>query len=1122
MPLQSEDQVHEEIMQKLEEIGWINGNEEYKIPEHSLIKEYYLPEILETKIKEINEDIFANLTPSEEQYVLDTIHNELKNATEERILNYLKYGVKVVVNNETLNFWLIDYKNNKNAFFFLHEAKYKGSPENSKPDFTLFINGIPVVVIEAKAESIPASHNIALDQIRRYEIFSPELFRFVQFAVAYGDDKLYTPTMPNWERRPKDVPAFNWVLRENGVRKSRIFDLLKPERVVEFTKYFIFYIQPKEGERRKLIARQNQYRATVRAINRIKEYSQNPEMNRGLIWHWQGSGKTYTMFFIANYFLDLFYPTHPVVFFVVDREDLENQHERVLKAVQDEKFRTLFQKVESISNLGDIIANAKRSEMTENIIPRGIYLTTIQKFQRGRVRSTEGLTEKEDREMTKALYTLLLKLGEEYLSHLAEKDPEEYARILEELEKLDDKGREAYMLKLGGVHRKNILFLIDEAHRSHYGLLGAMRKICFPASITFGFTGTPIFKNERNTFLEFSYPDRGEYYLDVYFIEDSIQDGFTLPITYYVIKEGEVKAEGVKIKLSEDEIADFIKEYMERKGRIEELLDASVSKREVSRNITKAKVILLNEKRIDKLAEYIANRIEEDTEGFKFKAMVVAVNRVGCVRYKRALDKHLYKKFGEKYGEEVKNWTEIVMTYNYNDTEPEIVEYREELTKRRKNSDLKRINEEIQNDFLEKENPKILIVTDMLLTGFDAPILKVMYLDKPLYEHRLLQAIARVNRPYKDKEFGLIVDSFGLMDNLAKTMAIYNLLAEEEIRKDFEMNLMRAVEQKFLEFKVKFGQIKEELKNLKVGDEDVSIDLDQVKESFKTNVGKEEIQAKIATIAMLYTEDKQFSARIIRLVNEMRGLLKLYKALGAYPEKLSYMEDVEALAYIYYKLNRILLGKRVKLGKEFWNELLSYIHKKTLVDEFKEVGKAELKPEKIEKLIEDLTDENEIRKRVVNVVADFFFNLRSILNEKRHDPVYRQIMERLERLRLEWVTRAINTKIFLSKLKVLDEELSEYNRKIYGKPEDERILETLRHYIQQKSGKEIELKNTHKAVKEILNSGIRMFTPQHEKRIKTELLKDLFRGGVDDSDAKTLADELVEYLEEELNRLWKG
>ena len=186
------------------------------------------------------------------------------------------------------------------------------------------------------------------------------------------------------------------------------------------------------------------------------------------------------------------------------------------------------------------------------------------------------------------------------------------------------------------------------------------------------------------------------------------------------------------------------------------------------------------------------------------------------------------------------------------------------------------------------------------------------------------------------------------------------------------------------------------------------------------------------------------------------------------------------------------------------------------------MGKAELKPEKIEKLIEDLTDENEIRKRVVNVVADFFFNLKSILNEKRHDPVYRQIMDRLERLRLEWITRVINTRVFLSRLKAIEEELTEYNRKIYGKVDEGRIAETLEHYIGKKVEKEVELNNAQKAVKEVLNGSIRIFTPQHEKKIKTELLKDLFLGGVDEEHAKTLIDELIEYVEEELNRLWRG
>ena len=333
MPLQNEFSLHKEIKGKLEETGWLNGNKLLKFKEHSLVEDFYFPKFLERKIKEINEELFLSLTPSEEKEVLKTVHNELKNATEERILNYLKYGIPVVVRKETLLVQLIDYSNRKNTFFYLYEAKFKGSPQNVKPDFTLFINGIPIALIEVKSESIPASHITAVNQIRRYEIFSPELFRFVQFGIAYGDEKYYTPTLPNWKREAKDLRIYRW---NNG-----IFDFLKVNRVLEFLKYFIFFLKPKEGETTKLIARQNQYRATVKAINRIKEYLNGSKKNRGLIWHWQGSGKTYTMFFIANYFLDLYYSTNPLVFFVVDREDLENQHERVLKAVQDEKFRAL-------------------------------------------------------------------------------------------------------------------------------------------------------------------------------------------------------------------------------------------------------------------------------------------------------------------------------------------------------------------------------------------------------------------------------------------------------------------------------------------------------------------------------------------------------------------------------------------------------------------------------------------------------------------------------------------------------------------------------------------------------------------------------------------------------------
>jgi len=623
---------------------------------------------------------------------------------------------------------------------------------------------------------------------------------------------------------------------------------------------------------------------------------------------------------------------------------------------------------------------------------------------------------------------------------------------------------------------------------------------------------------KETLFLEFSYPEREEYYLDVYFIGDSIRDGFTLPLAYEVVKEGDVKAEGVQIKLSEKEIADFIKEYMEKHGEIDKLLEEKITKKDIQDNITKAKVILLNPDRIDKLAKYIVDRIEEDTGNFKFKAMIVAVNRLGCVRYKRALDKYLVEKFGEK----ARKWAEIVMTYNYKETEGEILEYMEKLRKRRGNKDYNEINREIQDEFKNKNDPKILIVTDMLLTGFDAPRLRVMYLDKPLYEHRLLQAIARVNRPYEDKEYGLIVDSVGLMEHLTKTMTIYNLLADEDIRQDLELNLMSSIEQKFSEFELKFDRLKEELKILKVGEEEVGIDLDAAKNTLKTDEGKEDLDSKIKMLAMLCTEDINLSAKLVKLLNEMRGILRLYKALGAYPKKIVYVDDVQTLAYIYYKLRAIITPKTKKLGKDFWNELRSYIYKKTIVEEFREIGKTKLEPEKIEKLASEFAEkfrEEDLRKKMVNQLADYFFYIRNFVREKMHDPVYRQIAEKIERLRVEWIMRVVNTKTFLVRLRALEGEMEEYRKKIEGKSLEERLRESINYYVRQKTDKNVDFTNAEKYLKKLVSRSIKIL-PSHEKELKARILEDLFLGGVEDDKATKLTDELVEYIKEELERLW--
>jgi type I restriction enzyme R subunit len=1109
MPLQSESIVHEKIKNALIESGWKDGNRELKIPEHELIENYYLPDVLEKKLFEINEDEFSKLKDSEKQEVISSVFNEL-NSSEERILDYLKYGIKVQIDKEIKIFNLIDYeKPQRNYFFFLHEAKFKGSPDNSKPDFTLFVNGIPIVIIEAKSGSIPFSHRTALEDIRSYEMRSPDLFRFVQFAVAYGDEEKYTPTLPNWEKKTVQNIYFNW--------KDEIFDLLKPETLIEFIRYFVFFWSPEEGVKKKLIARHNQYSATKKAMERIEEHLKGGK-NRGLIWHWQGSGKTFTMFFIANYFLDKYYPANPNVFIVVDRQDLERQHDEVLKSVREEKFRILYKKIESISNLKKVISTLKESEFSKNIIPRGVYLTTIQKFQRGQTNSEE-ISEEEDQKAAKGIYSLLLDLAKKYLKYLEENKPGEYRRIEEELPSLNEEEREKYLLKLGGVKNKTVLFLIDEAHRNQYSLLGAMRKASFPNSATFGFTGTPIFKNERNTFFEFSYPDKSEYYLDVYFIKDSIKDGFTLPIVYEVIKEGDIKSEGLQIKLTEKEIADFIKEYLEKQGRIEDLLEAKVddtiSEREIHSNITKAKVILLNPKRIEKLAEYIVSRIEKDTENFKFKAMVVAVNRLGCVRFKRALDEYLVKKFGE----EARNWCEIVMTYNYKETDGEIREYMEELKEKRGNKDYNEINREIQDEFKTKDYPRILIVTDMLLTGFDAPRLRDMYLDKPLYEHRLLQAIARVNRPYPDKEFGLIVDSIGLMEHLTKTMTIYNMLADEneEIRQDFEMNLMESIEEKFSEFEMKLRNLKKELKNLRIRDENMGIDLDKVRSTLKTGEDIEELKGNINMLVMSYFENEDFSAELVRIVNEMRGILKLYKALGSYPKKVVYLEDVQAIAYVYYRIRTRINPRRKGLGREFWEELRSFIYEKTIIEEFEELESTVFDSAKIEEITSEITgetEEDDLRKKHINQITDYYFYIRDFVSGKTHDPVYREIAKKLERLRLDWVMRTINTKVFLSRLQDIEKSIKEYQNRTEGGSLEKRIRESMKYYVKQKIGVEIDFSNTGEYLKGLVSKKIKIL-PSQEKELRTRILKDLLTAKLG-NEISNLKDELVDFVKEEM------
>jgi len=291
--------------------------------------------------------------------------------------------------------------------------------------------------------------------------------------------------------------------------------------------------------------------------------------------------------------------------------------------------------------------------------------------------------------------------------------------------------------------RKNIYVLVDEAHRTTSGDLGNYLMAAIPNATLIGFTGTPIDKTAygRGTFKTFGVDDP-KGYLDKYSISDSIKDGTTLPL-YYSLAPNDLLVpkeilEKEFLKLAEAQGVSDIEE-------LNKILERAVQTRH----------FLKGKRRIDKIAKFVAEHYKTYVENLGYKAFLVGVDREACALYKKALDKYLPPEYSQ-----------VVYSGTHNDSE-ELKEYH--ITK----DDEKAIRKNFaKTDVL----PKILIVTEKLLTGYDAPILYAMYLDKPMRDHTLLQAIARVNRPYEDeggkkKPFGLVIDFIGIFDKLEKALA---------------------------------------------------------------------------------------------------------------------------------------------------------------------------------------------------------------------------------------------------------------------------------------------------------------------------------------------------------------
>jgi type I restriction enzyme R subunit len=902
MPKQIEKQLVENYAaEKLQDLGW-------KFVEASQLKRESAREPLlihnfKEAILKINKDL--NIGDEEIKKVIDEVRL-LASGQEgiKKFLHFFKYGIGVKFEKERIvkivN--LFDFENIKNnEFVFSKQIRHK-EKDLIIPDIILYINGIPLVDIECKSPTnLRVSWEEGCRQIKEYEKLAPELYKYIQIGIALAEKARYFPIVP-WQ---EDVSVYLW--REGELPEDEaIFGLLKPDALLDILRNFLF-IREEHGEITKVIARYMQYRAANKIYQRVIDNLESRDVkNKGLVWHWQGSGKTLTMIFAGH---KLFFDKRlekPTIFFIIDRRDLENQMNNELSSL---RLNFSFEKIGNVRKLKEIISHDNFRGK------RGVFLTLIHKFS------------PEEKFVPEELLSNI-QLSQQGISLISE--------------------------------RKNVVCFLDEVHRSQYGLLAAQMKKVLQNAFFFGFTGTPIAEDERNTYAEFGYPLKEEGYLDKYFIDDSQKDGFTLPLVYQPRLE--------KSYVKEDELRLFLERVQS-----EDITETEKEKIEksVRQKLNYISVFLENEKRVKEIAKDIADHFKENVDG-KFKGMVVSGNRKACVLYKKYLDQYLPA-----------NYSEVVMTFNLNDKEP-IKDFYKKWRKRYSGlPDDEHRTREIVESFKEKEFPKILIVTDMLITGFDAPILQTMYLDKLLKKHRLLQAIARVNRPYKDvKPVGLIIDYVGVLKNI-------NAALRQYYKEDTQGIIAN--------FPALFETFKE-----------ITGELEKIFSGIEFRFERENLMKAVDKL-----RSEEIEQEFMEKYKEVR---KLFEVLGAYPGKIEFLEKFKWFTAVYeYWLKLTISETEKEKVEKYFQKTVEIIHQETEIQEIeKSLPQVSLDVNYLAKIQKSSLSPEE---KAVNML---FTLEKLVLIHQRQNPIYKTIADRLEELIRRWKERKIEYKeLFKEESKII-------------------------------------------------------------------------------------------------------
>lgn len=703
MSLITEEQVELQSIEWFKELGY-QYRDGYEIapegvnPERDDFRQVLLEERLKSALIRINPDIPNQTIQNSIPQILNPNIPGLLNCNRE-MHKWITKGLKVTFMEDNQEVGrqlkLIDYENlDNNDWLVVNQFEIQGDQRLRRPDVLVFVNGLPLGVIELKNPAdVHADIWSAYNQLQTYKENIPDLFNTNGvLVISDGVQARMGSLTATQERFMRWRTIDGEVVDPLGAHQdleTLIRGLFNKETFLNYIRYFCIFEDDKSIIKK--IAGYHQFYAVQKALEKVVEASQiDGDKKGGVVWHTQGAGKSLEMTCLAGQIVSDIRLGNPTIVMVTDRQDLDGQLFGVFNDAGDLLGESPKQ-ANSIKELKDLLSDRPSG---------GIIFTTIQKFR-------------------------------------PEKDEEKFSILTD---------------------RHNVIVMCDEAHRTQYGFKGVIDQKTgqikyglaralrdgLPNATFLAFTGTPISQDDRDTQAVF-----GEY-VDIYDIQQAVDDGATVPI-YYESRLAKIKLDDSKIPVIDDEVEVIFEDGVES----DEQQEKAKSKWSQMEALVGAKP------RLKEVAKDLIEHFETRSKTQPGKAMIIGMSRDICARLYEEL---ILLKPEWDSNDHMKGGIKVVMTASASDA----AHLQKHHTSKQQKKDLEKRFKDPSDEL------KIVIVRDMWLTGFDAPCLTTMYVDKPMQGANLAQAIARVNRVFADKPGGLIVDYIGIAPQLKEALATYS------------------------------------------------------------------------------------------------------------------------------------------------------------------------------------------------------------------------------------------------------------------------------------------------------------------------------------------------------------